>query len=240
MTDGACPFCSPGADRIFYRDSLVIGLWDSFPVTPGHALLIPTRHVPTWFEASHEERIALMRAIDAARLAIESNFGADGYNIGINNGEVAGQTVLHLHVHVIPRRRGDMSDPRGGVRHVIPEKGNYIRDAAPVAIDVSDYTTSYRALFTGGTDDPLLRQLKHHLALSQAADMAIAFTLRSGLQLIQIPSIPVTAQYHLVLCSWLHPRRTSCSDLTHTALESGMAATCVASPVVTRAISEVR
>jgi superfamily II DNA or RNA helicase len=128
--------------------------------------------------------MALTRAIDAARLAIESNFGADGYNIGINNGEAAGQTVLHLHVHVIPRRRGDMSDPRGGVRHVIPEKGNYIRDAAAVSMHVADYTTSHRALFSGGTDDPLLPQLKHHLALSRAADIAVAFTLRSGLQLI--------------------------------------------------------
>jgi superfamily II DNA or RNA helicase/diadenosine tetraphosphate (Ap4A) HIT family hydrolase/HKD family nuclease len=184
VTDGACPFCLSNADRVFYRDSLVIGLWDRFPVTPGHALLIPIRHVATWFEASIEERMALMHAVDAARLAIESNFGADGYNIGINNGEAAGQTVMHLHVHVIPRRRGDILDPRGGVRHVIPEKGNYIRDAAPLAIDISDYTTSHRSLFTGGTDDPLLPQLKHHLALSLAADVAVAFTLRSGLQLI--------------------------------------------------------
>ncbi len=113
MTEVACPFCYPSANRIFYRDSLVIGLWDAFPVTPGHALLVPIRHVPTWFEASIEERMALTRAIDAARLAIESNFGVDGYNIGINNGEAAGQTVFHLHTHVIPRRRGDMPDPPG-------------------------------------------------------------------------------------------------------------------------------
>jgi len=73
--------------------------------------VVPIRHVPTWFQASIEERMALTRTIDAARLAIESNFGADGYNIGINNGEAAGQTVFHLHTHVIPRRRGDMADP---------------------------------------------------------------------------------------------------------------------------------
>ena len=109
MTDSACPFCYPAGDQVYYRDSLVIGIWDGFPVTPGHALLVPIRHVPTWFDASVDERMALIRAIDAARLAIESNFGADGYNIGINNGEAAGQTVPHLHVHVIPRRRGDMA-----------------------------------------------------------------------------------------------------------------------------------
>src|SRR3984893_4491154 len=166
MTEGVCPFCSPDAGRVFYRDSLVTGLWDGFPVTPGHALLMPIRHVPSWFEASKEERMSLMRGIDAARLAIESGFGADGYNIGINNGEAAGQTVMHLHVHVIPRRRGDMQDPRGGVRHVIPEKANYIQDAALTA--APDYAASHRALFTGGSDDPLLPQLKHHLAESRS------------------------------------------------------------------------
>jgi superfamily II DNA or RNA helicase/HKD family nuclease/diadenosine tetraphosphate (Ap4A) HIT family hydrolase len=183
VTESACPFCYPTNERVFYRDSLVIGLWDGFPVTPGHALLVPIRHVPTWFEASLDERMALMRAIDAARLAIESNFGPDGYNIGINNGEAAGQTVMHLHVHVIPRRRGDMQDPRGGVGHVIPEKANYIQDAALTS--APDYTASHRALFTGGTDDPLLPQLKHHLAESRSVDIAVAFTMCSGLQLLQ-------------------------------------------------------
>ncbi len=186
MTEVSCPFCPPDAYRVFYRDALVIGLWDGFPVNPGHALLIPMRHVPTWFEASNQERMALMRAIDAARLAIDSNFGAaDGYNIGINNGDAAGQTVPHLHVHVIPRRRGDVADPRGGVRYVIPEKANYIRDAARGINDSEGYTASRRALFTGGTEDPLLPHLTHHLALSRAADIAVAFTLRSGLELIQ-------------------------------------------------------
>lgn len=180
MTEGACPFCAPAADRVFYRDALVVGLWDGFPVTPGHALLIPIRHVATWFDASLDERMALMRAIDVARLAIESKFGADGYNIGINSGEAAGQTIFHLHVHVIPRRRRDVADPRGGIRYVIPEKANYVSDSARAA----DYQTSERALFTGGSD-PLLPQIKHHLGLSSAADIAVAFTMRSGLQMIQ-------------------------------------------------------
>src|SRR5277367_5388871 len=72
MTTGRCPFCAPAAERVFYRDAHVVGLWDGFPVTPGHALLIPVRHVPTWFEASMEERVALVRATDVARSAIES------------------------------------------------------------------------------------------------------------------------------------------------------------------------
>jgi HKD family nuclease len=116
---------------------------------------------------------------------IESSFGADGYNIGINNGVAAGQTVHHLHVHIIPRRYGDVPDPRGGVRYVIPEKANYVRDAVPATNGVCSCEAPRRVLFTGGIDDPLLPHLKHHLALSQSVDIAVAFTMRSGLQLIQ-------------------------------------------------------
>ena len=185
MTEGHCPFCSPPAERVFYRDALVIGIWDGFPVTPGHALLVPVRHVASWFEASMEERTALTRAIDAARLAIESSHAADGYNIGINNGKAAGQTVFHLHVHVIPRRFGDIADPRGGVRHVFPAKGNYVHDSAEELVVPYAQVPSSQALVTGGSDDPLLPQLKDHLARSKAADIVVAFTLRSGLELIQ-------------------------------------------------------
>jgi diadenosine tetraphosphate (Ap4A) HIT family hydrolase len=84
--------------------------------------------VASWFEATDEERAALNEAIDIARQAIEAaGHRPDGYNIGINVGGAAGQTVPHLHVHVIPRYRGDVEDPTGGVRHVIPSKGNYLR-----------------------------------------------------------------------------------------------------------------
>jgi diadenosine tetraphosphate (Ap4A) HIT family hydrolase len=107
---------------------LVLGLWDRHP---GHALLIPIRHVRTWFEASSEEQASLVRATEFARAAIDSTAPADGYNIGINSGEAAGQTIFHLHVHVIPRRQGDVIDPRGGVRHVIPNKANYLNTAVP-------------------------------------------------------------------------------------------------------------
>jgi superfamily II DNA or RNA helicase/HKD family nuclease/diadenosine tetraphosphate (Ap4A) HIT family hydrolase len=178
----ACPFCTPAPDRIFYQDSTVIGIWDAFPVSPGHALLVPKRHVASWFEASAEERIALTRAIDVARFAIEANFRADGYNIGINGGEAAGQTIFHLHVHVIPRILGDVEDPRGGIRHVISHKGNYMAPAG--SLDRISVPRS-RALFTGGKEDPLLPHLVRHLAESESADMAVAFTLRSGLDLLQ-------------------------------------------------------
>ncbi len=121
-----CLFCTPPGDRIFFRDELVIGLWDAYPVSPGHALLIPRRHIPTWFEASARERSALIGAIDAAKAVIEIDHRPNGYNIGINCGAAAGQTIFHLHIHLIPRFSGDVTDPRGGVRHVIPGKANYL------------------------------------------------------------------------------------------------------------------
>jgi len=139
--------------------------------------------VPTWFDASSEERIALTRATDFARNAIEAKHRPDGYNIGINSGDAAGQTVFHLHVHVIPRYRGDVPDPRGGVRHVIPGRGNYLSEIG-VKEDGQSYTSpTERVLFTGG-DDPLLPLLKDHLTQSNAVDIAVAFTMRSGLGLI--------------------------------------------------------
>jgi diadenosine tetraphosphate (Ap4A) HIT family hydrolase len=120
------PFANVEPARVFYESTLVIGLWDAFPVSPGHALVVPRRVVPTWFEATREEQVALLEGIEAARRAIEETLRPDGYNIGINLGAAAGQTVFHLHVHVIPRYLGDVEDPRGGVRHVIPDKANYL------------------------------------------------------------------------------------------------------------------
>ena len=125
MTSADCPFCRPDPSRVFHEDSLVIGLWDSFPVSEGHALIVPRRHVPTWFDASEEERHALIKGIDIAREEILRRHQPDGFNIGINDGAAAGQTVMHLHIHLIPRYKGDIPDPRGGVRHIFPDKADY-------------------------------------------------------------------------------------------------------------------
>jgi ATP adenylyltransferase len=120
-----CPFCAELDDRKFLDTEKVLGIWDAFPISPGHALLMPRRHIATWFDATTEEQHALVAAINAAKTAIELEQSPDGYNIGINSGEAAGQTVQHLHVHVIPRYEGDVDDPRGGVRQVLPEKAAY-------------------------------------------------------------------------------------------------------------------
>ena len=129
--EAACPFCKPDPVRVFLKTSLVIGLWDTFPVSRFHALLITRRHVADWFRADREERSALTLAIDEAREVIEQTAvregkpRPDGYNVGFNVGPVAGQTVFHLHVHVIPRYDGDAADPRGGIRGVVPGKRLY-------------------------------------------------------------------------------------------------------------------
>ena len=125
MSFNDCPFCSPDESRVFLREELVLGLWDGFPVSPGHALLIPLSHVSTWDEASLEERQALTAAIIDVQERIRQEREPDGFNIGMNIGTAAGQTVPHLHLHVIPRYRGDVADPRGGIRWVVPDRADY-------------------------------------------------------------------------------------------------------------------
>jgi diadenosine tetraphosphate (Ap4A) HIT family hydrolase len=97
-------------------------------VSPGHALLVPRRHVATWFEATDDERAELVAGIDWARQAIEQRHRPAGFNVGMNLGQAAGQTVAHLHLHVIPRYVGDVQDPRGGIRWVVPGKAAWWRD----------------------------------------------------------------------------------------------------------------
>ena len=117
-----CPFCEiPESERVIETND-VIGFFDHYPASPGHLLLVPRRHVATWFDADEREKAALLRAIDDALDVIGSTVGRrpDGYNVGFNAGEAAGQTVMPLHIHVIPRYRGDVDHARGGIRGAIP------------------------------------------------------------------------------------------------------------------------
>ncbi len=120
-----CPFCADMDGRIVFQNELVFAIRDGYPVSTGHTLIIPKRHVATWFDAKSWEQQAIFEAIEHLKSALDQEYSPDGYNIGINAGEAAGQTVMHLHVHLIPRFEGDMNDPRGGVRGVIPEKQKY-------------------------------------------------------------------------------------------------------------------
>ena len=123
MTASPCPFCEP--DEPVLANALAYARWDTSPVNPGHLLLIPYRHVETWFDASDGEKQALWTLLDQAKIVLDANYRPDGYNIGMNVGAAAGQTILHLHIHLIPRYRGDVAEPRGGVRGVIPARQNY-------------------------------------------------------------------------------------------------------------------
>jgi len=99
--------------------------FDGYPVTPGHVLIIPRRHISSLFDLTDDETRGLWQLVKETKEAIDARYHPDGYNLGVNVGEAAGQTIGHLHIHVIPRYRGDMKDPRGGVRGVIPEKQRY-------------------------------------------------------------------------------------------------------------------
>ena len=120
-----CVFCTLPPERIIDSSPLGLVIRDGFPISPGHTLIIPKRHVGSFFELAPEERTELLALLDRAKLVLDKDFSPQGYNIGINDGPAAGQTVLHLHIHLIPRYTNDRADPRGGVRWIIPEKADY-------------------------------------------------------------------------------------------------------------------
>jgi diadenosine tetraphosphate (Ap4A) HIT family hydrolase len=122
---GTCPFRTLSAGRIVLANELAAVIRDSFRVSLGHTLVIPKRHVVSFFDVIGDEREATLALLDSAKLDLDAAFHPDGYNVGINDGEAAGQTVPHLHLHLIPRYAGDREDPQGGVRWVLPQKAKY-------------------------------------------------------------------------------------------------------------------
>ena len=120
-----CPFCSLPQTRVIDSSPLGLVIRDAFPISPGHTLIIPKRHVGSFFDLEADERAELLALLCQAKVVADKEFSPQGYNIGINDGAAAGQTVPHLHLHLIPRFEGDLPDPRGGVRWVIPEKAKY-------------------------------------------------------------------------------------------------------------------
>lgn len=123
----ACPFCTMPSERIVVAGKFAFAVRDGFPISPGHTLIIPRRHVGSWFQATAEERLEMLTLVDAQKVELDRDLKPDDYNIGVNDGPAAGQTIPHLHMHLIPRFRGDVDDPRGGVRWLIPEKAAYWR-----------------------------------------------------------------------------------------------------------------
>ena len=121
-----CRFCSPRG--VTGRNELAYSTRDSYPVSPGHALIIPFSHCASFFDLTPEETSACMELLVCERKILEDEFNPDGYNIGVNVNAAAGQSIFHVHIHLIPRYAGDSSRPQGGVRQVITEKADYSRN----------------------------------------------------------------------------------------------------------------
>ncbi len=124
-----CPFCTVPQVQVIEDAGHAFTILDAYPASPGHTLIVVRRHVANVFELEKKELAAVVQLIHSARGRIEREHGPDGYNIGVNVGLAAGQTVMHVHFHVIPRYAGDSADPTGGVRNVIPGKGHYIPES---------------------------------------------------------------------------------------------------------------
>ena len=121
-----CIFCNLEPSRIEDRNEFFVAIKDLYPVTEGHTLIVPSRHVESFFELSRDEQLAMLDMLSSQKKELSQlDATITGFNVGINDGEDAGQTVMHCHIHLIPRRKGDMESPRGGVRGVIPDKQSY-------------------------------------------------------------------------------------------------------------------
>ncbi len=118
-----CPFCEPAG--VLFESDLALAIYDRYPVSPGHTLIVPKRHFTDIFEATLDELRALAEMGRRVKEFADADYRPDGYNIGINRGRTAGQTIMHLHIHFIPRYAGDRKDPTGGIRGVIPRKRKY-------------------------------------------------------------------------------------------------------------------
>jgi superfamily II DNA or RNA helicase/diadenosine tetraphosphate (Ap4A) HIT family hydrolase/HKD family nuclease len=172
MPDGDSPFLAVPASECLAANDSAFAIADRFPVSPGHALVIPRRVIATWWEATAAERADILALVDEVKGRLDAELRPDGYNVGFNSGAAAGQTVGHLHIHVIPRYRGDVPDPRGGVRHAIPGRGNYL---LPVAEPYALIDGQDRLL-----RDDLLRCLRDRRFAR--VDLLVSFVMKSGLE----------------------------------------------------------
>jgi len=122
-----CLFCDKENQKfkLIVENDFCVARWDANPISKGHALIIPRKHILSFFDLKEVELVKMFSLMKEAKNVIQKEYNPDGFNIGINDGEAAGRTIHHLHIHLIPRYKGDVDNPRGGVRHIIPGKGNY-------------------------------------------------------------------------------------------------------------------
>jgi diadenosine tetraphosphate (Ap4A) HIT family hydrolase len=128
MQNEYCLFCDKDNEekhRLILENDLFYSRWDNFPVSNGHAEIVPKKHIVSFFELSDEEILQMHDLITKTKKIIFEKFNPDGYNVGLNEGHAAGRTINHLHIHIIPRYEGDVENPRGGIRNIIPGKGDY-------------------------------------------------------------------------------------------------------------------
>jgi superfamily II DNA or RNA helicase/diadenosine tetraphosphate (Ap4A) HIT family hydrolase/HKD family nuclease/SOS-response transcriptional repressor LexA len=169
----SCPFCNTERIEILAENRLAFAFYDRYPVSPGHVLIVTRRHTPDYFSCTADEKAAILDLMELLKARLDQSARPpEGYNMGFNAGQAAGQTVMHVHIHLIPRYVGDMEDPRGGVRHVIPEKGNYLLQQPEPLTDG----------YAGGNFYSALAPL---LAKATQIDVLSAFIQDSGLDHIE-------------------------------------------------------
>lgn len=178
-------FLSIPSSEWIASNEVAFAIFDGFPVSPGRALVITRRLVPTWFDATSAEQVGLMDLVKEVKARLDETLDPqpDGYNVGFNAGKAAGQTVPHVHIHVIPRYLGDMFDPRGGVRHVIPSKGNYLVESPEPGLPNSKQVGLQ--LSSGYPDSPLWEHLSWRIAGARFVDVLASFVQLSGLDVIE-------------------------------------------------------
>ena len=126
QSDSTCPFCNLNPKiEVLCETATALAFLDGYPVSQGHTLIIPKRHVADHFELTLREQRALWLLVNRCKTILSDRYHPDGFNVGINVGQAAGQSVFHVHIHLIPRYKGDVENPKGGVRGVIPKKQKY-------------------------------------------------------------------------------------------------------------------
>lgn len=182
--DPGSPFLSLPATAWLASNDLAFAILDRYPVSEGHALLVPKRLVAGWWDATEAEQHALLALAGQVKQLLDERCAPDGWNLGVNVGRAAGQTIDHLHLHLIPRYDGDVADPRGGVRHAIPARGNWETLGAEPSAGYD--TTDAEVRLFDGVQRPLGRQLNALLRdpVYERLDVAVAFALPSGVEVV--------------------------------------------------------